>query len=201
MDFHNPVTRPGQSSAFRTVAVLAGVVAILYFARDILIPLALAVTLTLILSPAVGWLQKMHIRRVPGTLLVMLLMVSAASGIGYVILNQLVQVVSDLPEYRENIHRQNRSGARTQQGRFRKSSAKRPGAGQGTLQSSGKPAAAGGSSAIWTNERSYESSPGAGGPTASRPNEFGLSARRHQTVPRATGEAGDCLGLHRLLIG
>jgi predicted PurR-regulated permease PerM len=77
---------------------------VLYFARDILIPLALAITLTLILSPAVGWLQKLHIRRVPGTLLVMLLVVSAASGIGYVILNQLVQVVSDLPSYRENIH-------------------------------------------------------------------------------------------------
>ena len=75
----------------------------LYFARDILIPLALAITLTLILSPAVGWLQKMHIRRVPGTLLVMLVMVLTASGIGYVILNQLVQVVSDLPGYRENI--------------------------------------------------------------------------------------------------
>ncbi|HTC91277.1 MAG TPA: AI-2E family transporter [Bryobacteraceae bacterium] len=88
---------------FRTAAVLAGVVAVLYFARDILIPLALAVTLTLILSPAVGWLQKMHIRRVPGTLLVMLVMVSTASGIGYVILNQLVQVVSELPAYRENI--------------------------------------------------------------------------------------------------
>jgi predicted PurR-regulated permease PerM len=79
------------------------VVAVLYFARDILIPLALAITLTLILSPAVGWLQKMHIRRVPGTLLVMLVMVLTASGIGYVILNQLVQVVSDLPGYRENI--------------------------------------------------------------------------------------------------
>jgi len=87
----------------RTAAVLVGVVAVLYFARDILIPLALAITLTLILSPAVGWLQKMHIRRVPGTLLVMIVMVLTASGIGYVILNQLVQVVSDLPEYRENI--------------------------------------------------------------------------------------------------
>lgn len=100
---HHPVTRPRQSSLIRTVAVLAGTVAVLYLARDILIPLALAITLTLILSPAVGWLQKLHIRRFPGTLLVMLVFISVASGIGYVIVNQLVQVVSDLPAYRENI--------------------------------------------------------------------------------------------------
>ena len=39
--------------------------AVLYLARDILIPLAFAITLALILSPAVGWLQKLHIRRFP----------------------------------------------------------------------------------------------------------------------------------------
>jgi predicted PurR-regulated permease PerM len=82
---------------------LAGTVAILYLARDILIPLAFATTLTLILSPAVGWLQKLHIRRFPGALLVLLVTVFIASSIGYVILNQLVQVASDLPAYRDNI--------------------------------------------------------------------------------------------------
>ena len=76
----------------------------LYFARDVLIPLAFAITLTLILSPAVGWLQKMHIRRFPGTLLAMLVSVAIACGIGYVIFNELVQVVTELPAYRENIN-------------------------------------------------------------------------------------------------
>lgn len=97
------MTRPRQSSLLRTAAVLAGAVAVLYLARDVLIPLALAITLTLILSPAVGWLQKLHIRRFPGSLLVMLVAVFLAGGVAYVILNQLVQVVSELPAYRENI--------------------------------------------------------------------------------------------------
>ncbi len=97
------MTRPRQSSLIRTAAVLAGTVAVLYFARDILIPLALAITLTLILSPAVGWLQKLHIRGFPVRCWSMLVFISVASGIGYVIVNQLVQVVSDLPAYRDNI--------------------------------------------------------------------------------------------------
>jgi predicted PurR-regulated permease PerM len=83
--------------------MVAAAIAVLYFARDVLIPLAFAITLTLILSPAVGWLQKLHIRRLPGTLLVMVLFLSIASGIGYVILNQLVEVATELPAYRENI--------------------------------------------------------------------------------------------------
>ncbi len=97
------MTRPNQSSLLRIAAILAGAVAALYLARDVLIPLAFAITLTLILSPAVGWLQKLHIRRFPGTLLVMLVAVSIAGGVAYVILNQLVQVVSELPAYRDNI--------------------------------------------------------------------------------------------------
>jgi predicted PurR-regulated permease PerM len=57
----------------------------------------------LVLSPAVSWLQKLRVRRFPATLLVMLVLVSIASCVGYVISNQLLQVASDLPGYRENI--------------------------------------------------------------------------------------------------
>jgi predicted PurR-regulated permease PerM len=99
------VTRPRQSSGFYTAAILVGVVAVLYFARDILIPLSLAITLTLVLSPAVAWLEKLRIGRVAAALLVMFVTISVASGIGYVIFNQLLLVVNDLPSYRENIDR------------------------------------------------------------------------------------------------
>jgi len=47
----------------RIAATLIAVIAVMYLAREILIPLAFAVTLALVLSPAVGWLQKIHIRR------------------------------------------------------------------------------------------------------------------------------------------
>jgi predicted PurR-regulated permease PerM len=95
--------RSSGSSGIRVAATLVGVIAVLYLAREILVPLAYAITLALVLSPAVGWLQEIHIRRFPAVLAVMLVSVTVAGGIGYVIFNQLVQVVNDLPSYRENI--------------------------------------------------------------------------------------------------
>jgi predicted PurR-regulated permease PerM len=93
-----------QSSVVLTAAVLVGAVAILYFARDILIPLALAITLALVLSPAVAWLRRLHLPRFAATLLVMLVSVSISGTVGYVIFYQLLQVVNELPSYRENIN-------------------------------------------------------------------------------------------------
>ncbi len=78
-------------------------IAVLYLAREILIPLALAITLTLVLTPAVGWLQKLHVGRFPGALLVILVSMAAVTGISYVIFNQVVQVATELPSYQENI--------------------------------------------------------------------------------------------------
>jgi predicted PurR-regulated permease PerM len=97
------VTRPPRSSGVRTAAVVIGTIAVLYLAREILIPLALAVTLTLVLTPAVGWLQKLHVGRFPAALLVILVSMAAVGGISYVIFNQVVQVATELPSYQENI--------------------------------------------------------------------------------------------------
>jgi predicted PurR-regulated permease PerM len=91
------VIRPRQSPVVLTAALLVGVVAVLYFARHILIPLALAITLTLILSPAVTWLRKLRVPRFAAALLVMLVSVSIAGSVGYVIFNQLLQVVNSYP--------------------------------------------------------------------------------------------------------
>ena len=95
--------RNRRTPAIGTGGTILAVIAVLYFARDILVPLAFAVILSLVLSPVVWSLQKLHIRRFPAALLVMLVSVSFACGLGYVISRQLLQVASDLPAYRENI--------------------------------------------------------------------------------------------------
>ena len=94
---------PRRSSGIRIAAILIGVIGVLYLARDILIPLAFAITLALVLSPAVGWLQKLRLRRFPAVLLIMLVSITVVGGISYVIFNQLLEVVNGLPSYRENI--------------------------------------------------------------------------------------------------
>jgi hypothetical protein len=98
------VIRTRQYPVGLTAAVLVGAVAVLYFDRDILIPLALAITLALVLSPAVAWLRRLHLPRFAATLLVMFVSLSIAGAVGYVIFNQLLQVVNELPSYRDNIN-------------------------------------------------------------------------------------------------
>lgn len=93
------------SSGLRNMAILVAVVAVLYLASAILIPLAFAVTLSLILTPATAWLEKLRVGRVPAALLVMTVAIAGAGAAGWVIFNDLVAVANQLPEYQENIHK------------------------------------------------------------------------------------------------
>jgi predicted PurR-regulated permease PerM len=90
--------------ALNPLVVLAGVILILYFARAVLIPVALALTLNFLLTPMVIWFQKLGLRRVPAVALVMLISVAAVGGMGWVVADQLLEVANDLPKYRLNIH-------------------------------------------------------------------------------------------------
>ena len=96
--------QPPGSSGVRTAAIVIAVISVLYLAREILIPLALAITLALILTPAVNWLQKVLLGRVTAVALVMILTIAATGGVAWVIFNQLVEVANELPRYRQNIH-------------------------------------------------------------------------------------------------
>ncbi len=96
--------RPPGWTAVRMASILVGVVAVLYFGRELFIPLAFAITLTVILAPAVAKLETWHVRRGLAVAFLMLVMLFATAGIGYVIFNQVVQVLAELPGYRSNIH-------------------------------------------------------------------------------------------------
>ena len=96
--------QPAGSSSVRTAAILLAVIAILYLAREILIPLAFALTLALILTPAVVWLQKMRVGRVASVALVMIVTIAAIGGVAWLIFDQMVGVATELPKYRQNIH-------------------------------------------------------------------------------------------------
>jgi predicted PurR-regulated permease PerM len=93
------------SSGLRNIAILVAVVGVLYMARELLIPLAFAVTLSLILAPAIAWLQKLRLGRIPAALLVMVLAITGTAAIGWMIFNDLVAVANQLPEYQANIHK------------------------------------------------------------------------------------------------
>src|SRR5271163_3746597 len=90
---------------FHLLAVVVAVVAIaaLYFARIVLIPFALALLFTFILTPVVRILERVHLRRIPSTLLVVLLSVAACGAVGWMVAKQLSEVANQLPAYKSNI--------------------------------------------------------------------------------------------------
>jgi predicted PurR-regulated permease PerM len=96
---------PAASSGVRTIAIVMAVISVLYLARDILIPLSFAITLALILSPAVAWLGKIRVSRVPSVALVMVLTIAAGGAMGWTLFDQLVGVANELPRYQQNIHK------------------------------------------------------------------------------------------------
>jgi predicted PurR-regulated permease PerM len=83
--------------------VLFGTVAALYFAREILIPFAFALTVTFILTPVVARIEKLRIGRIASVFVTVLFSIALAGGIGWVIADQLVDVANQLPLYSENI--------------------------------------------------------------------------------------------------
>jgi len=84
--------------------VLVGTVAALYFARELLIPFAFALTLTFLLTPVVAFFERWRTGRVVSVLTTLVLSIAAACCIGWIIANQLVDVANQLPLYRQNIH-------------------------------------------------------------------------------------------------
>jgi predicted PurR-regulated permease PerM len=87
----------GAIAVFLTIAAL-------YFAREILIPFAFALTLTFLLTPAVAFLERLRFGRVASVLATVLFSIALTGGVGWLIVNQLVDVANQLPLYRENIH-------------------------------------------------------------------------------------------------
>jgi len=86
------------------MVMLFGTIAALYFAREILIPLAFALILTFVLTPVVALLQRSRIGRVPSVVVTVLVTMAAAGCVGWIIAIQLVDVAKELPRYRQNIH-------------------------------------------------------------------------------------------------
>jgi predicted PurR-regulated permease PerM len=88
------------------VAVLA--VAVLYFAKPVLLPLAVAVLLNVVLSPAVKRLERSGVGRVRigriGAVLVVTLAIAAVfAGIGWIVGVQGGALAEELPEYRRSV--------------------------------------------------------------------------------------------------
>ncbi|HLN97971.1 MAG TPA: AI-2E family transporter, partial [Pyrinomonadaceae bacterium] len=86
-------TKSGESLA--TVLVAAAIVAALYFGREVLLPIALAVLLSFVLAPPVRLLQRLYLPRFAAVTIVVLLAFGLISGIATLMFAQVSQLAGE----------------------------------------------------------------------------------------------------------
>jgi len=79
-------------------------VASLYFAREVLIPIALAVLFAFLLEPLAHYFEKHHLGRVGSALAAVLLSLLILGALSYFVLGQFSALGGELPRYEKNIH-------------------------------------------------------------------------------------------------
>ena len=85
------------------LAVGVFVIAALYFAREVFVPLALALLLSFALGPLVMFLRRWHVGRMPSVIAAVLLAFVLIFSLGSVIGNQLAHLAENLPQYQTNV--------------------------------------------------------------------------------------------------
>lgn len=85
-------------------AVLAFmIVATLYFGREILVPITLAILLSFVLAPLVGLLQRIRVPRGLAVVSVVIMAFALIFAMGSLLATQLTQLAGDLPRYQSTI--------------------------------------------------------------------------------------------------
>jgi predicted PurR-regulated permease PerM len=99
--YHLPNAHPagaGNKSWMSLLAVLL-VVALLWAAQTVLLPLAVGIILTFTLTPLVRVFDRMHFPRFLGVALTMLLALATVGGIGYVVADQFADLSTQVTKY------------------------------------------------------------------------------------------------------
>ena len=104
-------------SAVATAILAAIIVMVLYFGREIIIPIALAILLSFVLAPLVGLLQRLRIPRGLAVVSVVIIAFALIFAMGSLLATQLTQLAGDLPRYQSTISEKIQSFRDTTAGR------------------------------------------------------------------------------------
>lgn len=86
------------------IIALGVVFAFLYFASSVVVTLLLAALLAYFLDPVVEFLERMHIPRALGALIVLVAAMSLVGGLGYLVADRANQFAADWPRYSTALH-------------------------------------------------------------------------------------------------
>ncbi len=95
--------QPAVTSYLSPVVTCALGLALLYVAREVLVPIALAVMLSLLIAPLVTRLKRLGMSRAPAVLLAVGFLSAAASALTLAIGVQVVSMAVSLPQYESSI--------------------------------------------------------------------------------------------------
>ena len=85
------------------IAVGTLVIAALYFGKEVLIPITLAVMLSFVLSPVVNFLQRLRLWRAPAVILTVLAALALLGLVGTVIGSQAASLTANAPQYAQTV--------------------------------------------------------------------------------------------------
>ena len=103
--------------AVATAVLAVIIIATLYFGREILIPIAMAILLSFVLAPLVGLLQRIRVPRAIAVVGVVILAFGLIFAMGSLLASQLTQLAGDLPRYQSTISEKIQSFRDTTAGR------------------------------------------------------------------------------------
>jgi predicted PurR-regulated permease PerM len=89
--------------AMATAVLAVIIVTMLYFGREIIIPIAMAILLSFVLAPLVGLLQRIRIPRGLAVVTVVIFAFAVIFATGSLLASQLTQLAGDLPRYQSTI--------------------------------------------------------------------------------------------------
>ncbi|HTJ62636.1 MAG TPA: AI-2E family transporter [Alphaproteobacteria bacterium] len=98
-----PFAKPSAPDVAKLLTIFVMAVAILYFGKEVLLPITLALLLAFLLSPIVSVLMRWKLGRVPSVLIAVALALSVILAVGSVIGTQLSGLTEDLPHYTPTI--------------------------------------------------------------------------------------------------
>ena len=98
-----PAVPLAKSSWILTLASIGVVVAALYLAKGLLVPLTLAVLLSFLLSPVCDGLERLRLGRIPAVLVTAMLAFSVLGVVAWMTVVQMIDLAPKIPEYQHNI--------------------------------------------------------------------------------------------------
>jgi predicted PurR-regulated permease PerM len=94
--------QPSRNGFSLLAALLLGTAA-LWFGRPLLVPLALALLLSFLLAPLVSRVERTGVGRIAAVIVVVLLIGSLLTGLGWIVAREAGEFAEALPEYRQNL--------------------------------------------------------------------------------------------------